>query len=631
MTCAWSGTLAQLKALVATGGHVRAIQDGFEAVYQRSTQTERDSWGASLPELARALKDSLFDELQVLVELQMPMGGERADVILLGGTSERSKGMVVELKQWSDVRADQDMPEVHVGGLGTQQHPSIQAMNYAGKLRFFNAAAHNYAWRAVVFLHNLDAKGIEGLQAGERAAWVSGAPLYGAEDYSKLAASASAHLLPCSLPGDERARVDQAPYEQSQHLIGFLSQHALDIAKGAEGALANSGMGLTLEQAAVQNRVLRALEGPSGQDFIVQGTPGSGKTLLAVSLLLKAMEQGRTCMLAIRNNRLHAILRAVFDKAYPGASGVMAFFLTQGGTGIGQRSLSLDLLILDEAQRMQKSIMDRVLRNAKVTAVFLDETQRLNPPEEGTLLNFASASTQAGRTATPVRLSTSVRGFGGTAYHQWVEHLLATPGDVPSLRLADQRWRTRYTMEACASLEDMIARLRELKGPSDRVALVASFTESPGKKNNPGHAENLRIGYPLTSGFPLYQGSNLSIPWLMQPAEYRAFWMDGRSNRLETVASIYGTQGFESDYVGVVWGRDFVYRDGHWVLGDANVCYDAIDRLVSGGTARGGSRHWSPEAPDLVRNRYRIFLTRGIKGTLIFCEDEETKRHLLGL
>ena len=174
----------------------------------------------------------------------------------------------------------------------------------------------------------------------------------------------------------------------------------------------------------------------------------------------------------------------------------------------------------------------------------------------------------------------------------------------------------------------MIQKLDSRRSPQDRVAMVASFTESPGNPSKITAADNLRIGYPLTSGFDLYKNLDINIPWLMSTVHYKQFWMNGRSNQLDRVASIYGAQGFESDFVGIVWGRDLLFRDGNWILGNPNHCYDAIDRLIS---KRSGRHQWAPEALELMINRYRIFLTRGIKGTLVFCEDDETRRYLMGL
>jgi DUF2075 family protein len=191
-----------------------------------------------------------------------------------------------------------------------------------------------------------------------------------------------------------------------------------------------------------------------------------------------------------------------------------------------------------------------------------------------------------------------------------------------------QPWPSDYIFKTYDSVEALIANLAQLRGADDRIAMVASFTESPGNMGKVTAPDNLRIGYPLTSGFDLYKNSSLNIPWLMSTSHYRQFWIGGSSNNLDRLASIYGAQGFESDYVGVIWGRDLLFRQDRWTLGDPNVCYDAIDRLITG---RPGNRHWAQQALELVLNRYRIFLTRGIKGTLIFCEDEETGAFLTHL
>jgi len=100
--------------------------------------------------------------------------------------------------------------------------------------------------------------------------------------------------------------------------------------------------------------------------------------------------------------------------------------------------------------------------------------------------------------------------------------------------------------------------------------------------------------------------------------QYPQFWYGRESNHLTHCASIYGCQGFEADYVGVIWGRDFVWRNGRWSIGSN--CEDTIGRpplkeLVN---------KRDPRAIPLLVNRYRIFLTRGIQGTYVYCEDEET-------
>lgn len=268
------------------------------------------------------------------------------------------------------------------------------------------------------------------------------------------------------------------------------------------------------------------------------------------------------------------------------------------------------------------------LGRAPVCAVFLDEGQRLNPPEQGTVEAFTQASRLVGKTTEQRQLSAAVRCRGGQPYLDWVEAMLHEPQRRDLLVLARPRLG-KYLFQAVESAEELLNDLRQLRDspPPERVAMVASFTESPGSIEGTGHPDNLRLGYPLTSGWDRYRDSALSIRWLMRPDEYVRFWLNGKSSDLDRVASIYGAQGFEGDYIGVVWGRDLVFRGSKWVLGDPSVCYDTVEGLIS----KRGGRTWGPGALDLLISRYRIFLTRGIKGTMVFAEDAETHNYLRSL
>jgi uncharacterized protein len=621
MPSAWSGSVGQLKSKIENGLFLDEMKNGFENAFQKPTNAEIQSWSISIPEFLYLLEKPIFDGIQIILELQMPIGAERADVVLLGGTDINFKAIIIELKQWSEISLNPVTHEVNVPGLGLHQHPSIQVLNYAGKLHFFNSRAHDYQISSVVFLQNFSKMDKDLLSSEPFHAWIDKAPLYTLGDSIPLESFISNNLLPINLPINEHIDFSNAPYDQSNHLFSFLQEHADDIARDSALAIAATGMGLTDEQERIKNEVISALLSHENKDFIIQGLPGSGKTLLAVSLLLKAAERKIPTALALRNNRLQAILREIFDTAYPGASGMMMFFEPRQGIGIARFEGHIDLLICDEAQRMESRIMPNVLSKCDVSAIFLDESQRLNPPEQGTSKNFSSASSSLGRTPVLRSLSTSVR--IPIRYSEWVENLLAN-SPVAQLKNDYQTLKYGYLFNVFNDVGALLEKLSQLRSPQNRVALVASFTESPGN-NTVDHPDNLRVGYPLTSGFDLYKNSNVNIPWLMSTNHYKQFWIGGRSNNLDRIASIYGCQGFENDYVGVIWGRDFIYRKGEWTLGDPNYSYDGIDRLITGKT---GNHKWNNSALELMVNRYRVFLTRGIKGTFIFCEDEETQAHL---
>lgn len=627
MTSVWTGSLRDLRRLFQSYQPSQIISPKFQQIWGQPPQSQIDAWDNSLSALISALQSPDLDNVLAIIELQMPVGAERADCVLLGGTRDSPKALVIELKQWTGVDLDEVTGEVYVPGQGIHTHPSLQALNYCGKLRFYNAVAKDYEIYGCAFLHHATEEDRSRLSGGIAGQWVKDAPilihLEEMEEYVR------GKLLPAALPDNEATAFANAPFAQSPHLFDFIGKWADAISHDAESILAGTGMGLTEEQRKIKNEVKQLLVKPSGggTDIIVNGRPGSGKTLLAVSILMMAFQQGRSCLFALRNNRLQAVLKQIFDDVTPGLSGFMVFFEPRNGVGIAQFDGHVDVLICDEAQRMEKRIMPNVLPKADISVIFLDESQRLNPPEQGTVSNFASTSRSLGRNPIIRELPSLVRCTGGQDYLDWVEALLKNPADIPVLCESAKSWQSAYELRFSPSVAALLSDLRQRRS-AGRVALVASFTESPGCINDPHHRDNLRVGFPLTSGFSLYQGDDVRITWLMSKSEYRRFWIEGECNKLERVASIYGCQGFEADYVGVIWGRDLLYRNGKWVLGNPNYCYDTINKLVTG---RIPNRKGCEDALTLVLNRYRIFLIRGIKRSMVFCEDEETRKYLADL
>jgi DUF2075 family protein len=84
---------------------------------------------------------------------------------------------------------------------------------------------------------------------------------------------------------------------------------------------------------------------------------------------------------------------------------------------------------------------------------------------------------------------------------------------------------------------------------------------------------------------------------------------------IEQVGCVYTAQGFEFDYVGVIFGTDLVYDPdkGEWV-GDPKRSFD-------GSVKRGKDRF-----AEFVKNTYRVLLSRGLKGCYVHFIDKDTER-----
>ena len=87
---------------------------------------------------------------------------------------------------------------------------------------------------------------------------------------------------------------------------------------------------------------------------------------------------------------------------------------------------------------------------------------------------------------------------------------------------------------------------------------------------------------------------------------------------LGQVGCIYTAQGFEFDYVGVVFGSDLTYnRSTHSWEGHPENSHDSVVK-------RSGQKF-----NDLVKNTYRVLLTRGMRGCYVYFEDRDTESYFL--
>jgi len=87
---------------------------------------------------------------------------------------------------------------------------------------------------------------------------------------------------------------------------------------------------------------------------------------------------------------------------------------------------------------------------------------------------------------------------------------------------------------------------------------------------------------------------------------------------INQVGCVYTAQGFEFDYVGVIWGSDLRFDPSsqQWVA-DRMVSSDNVVRKSKG------------NFEAYVRNIYRVLLSRGLKGCYVYCVDDETAKFLL--
>ena len=597
------------------------FKDNFKKAYGEYPNIEQlKAWESSINYLKNALDDKSIHEFTLVFEYKLPFSNERIDLLIFGENKTEPTILLFELKGWEKATKTSS-PFIVDCDLGTSIHPEYQVENYAGKLRFSHSEADKFNILPAVLMYNAIPQKVN-LEFKK--------PVFFRDDIQDFREFITDHL---QKPLDSKT-IDMflnGQYIQSNKLFDAIKKHFEKIKKQSYFTLAENGWGLSSEQLELIEEIINDLKlGKNNIVYLVQGAPGSGKTLVAIHLLLSALTQNYQTILAYRNNRLINSIRDIFNSIERGLSSPIKFYSIgprAGFKGVAEKNFNgpyLDIVIYDEAQRMTKENIHYALQRGKITVFFYDEGQILNAEEEGTTKNFIIEAQNAGKTIKERFLRGFYRVEGGEQYHKFVEILLREPEKISNdLHLS---WKNNYDFKVFETIDELLYSLAKRKEENFKVALIAAFTESPGDLRNKISIKNLRIGYPLYSGLDIYENLTKKIYWLMDPRnDYVPFWVKGDSNKLDKCASIYGCQGFETDFAGVIWGRDFVYNSGRWKLGENcedNIGKPSLKDIIN--KAKNGNTQAYALALNLLINRYRIFLTRGIKGTYIFCEDPET-------
>ena len=333
--------------------------------------------------------------------------------------------------------------------------------------------------------------------------------------------------------------------------------------------------------------------------------------------------QGRTVMHATGSRSFTQTLRKVAAARAPRVRSLFAYF----NSFMAAEPNGLECLILDEAHRIRETSVNRYTRKelrdrgrpqieellsaARVPVFLLDEHQVVRPGERGTADEIEYHAYQAGMQVERIDLNGQFRCGGSQLYVDWVLRLLdlAPGGAVP--------WTgdDGFEVHIADSPNELETHLSQLDTDGYTARMAAGYCWPWSDPTPDGHLipdvqingwarpRNLR-------GDRSVGGAPPSALWATDPAGFGQ------------VGCIYTAQGFEYDHAGVIIGPDLVRRDGRWrVIREASKDPDFRSRkAVDDATVE-----------RLVRNVYKVLLTRGMRRVHIYSTDPQTRDFLRSL
>ncbi len=574
----------------------------------------------SLPVLAADLVGAGRGGVEMLIEYRLPLTSKRADVVLAGISARSGEPayLVVEVKQWSRAHRYEDSDVlVTVPSYGSRpvSHPLDQVRGYCEYLTDFTATLSELHREVagLAYLQNASDDDVRDLLSG--GGCDSAVRLFTGQHRGELAAFIQSFFAPASgaAAADDLLASRIAPSKQLMQLA-------------AEEVQRREMFVLLDEQRDAYNTVLhavaRARESNTKTAVVVAGGPGSGKSVIALSLLGELARQGRTVIHATGSQSFTTTLRKVAARGAPRVRRTFQYF----NSFMAAAPNEIECLILDEAHRIRetsanrftrssmrtgRSQVDELLSAARVPVFLLDENQVVRPGEMGTVRDITAAAEERGIAVTHIDLDAQFRCGGSLEFIDWVERLLdLRPGGARAWTDDD----ASYTVELMDSPHELEGWLqsRQAEGYGARITAGYCWRWSDPRADG-SLIDDVKIGewsHPWNlKGERATGGAPPAALWASDPAGFGQ------------VGCIYTAQGFEYDYAGVIIGPDLVRRGDRWVT-DRTASKDPVLTRRTQVT--------DADVDRLIHNVYKVLLTRGMLGVGIYPTDRETREFIAG-
>lgn len=596
----------------------RDIQEVILESYQRRTgwivnESQIRAWTSSLLSMAKVLNDDTVpDECGVAVEYTIPQTRKRIDFLVTGRSASQGLAVViVELKQWADAQATAKDAVVitRLGGkLIETYHPSYQAWTYAALLQGFNEAVYQggILLRPCAYLHNYPEPG-EALTDDFYSRHFKRAPLFlrGEKQRTRLREFILSHIR-AGDGGEALYTIESGRIRPSKSLADSLAS----MLRGNEEFVLVDGQKLVFESALAHARSVRQ---KGKLVMIVEGGPGTGKSVVAVNLLVSLIAEGFTSQYVTKNAAPRAVYEARLTKSQKRSE--FSHLFTGSGSFTATGKDAFDALVVDEAHRLNEKSglfgnqgenqVKEIIQASRFSVFFLDESQKVTLKDIGDKDVIRHWAREFGATVDEMQLDSQFRCNGSEAYLAWLDQVLGIR-ETSNEKFSPAEFDFRI-VDSASELKCIIeSRNRE----RNRARMVAGYCWEWKSKRDPSAMDIV---------FPDFQAQ-----WNL--TKDGSLWIEAPQSVRE-VGCIHTCQGLELDYIGVIIGEDLVARGGEVVVqlqkrakGDQSI--RGWKRLVQG---RSAEVRGTIEAT--VRNTYRTLMTRGMKGCYVYCVDSALAEH----
>lgn len=607
----------------------QTIVDEIYAMFQeklgrKTSEAEIRSWENSMEFMDKILDDSeIPDDSSVAIEFTIPLTSRRIDFMIAGEDAQYEDSIIIiELKQWEKAQKvdgkDAIVKTYLGGGIRETTHPSYQAWSYACLLKDFNETVEdeNLPLYPCAYLHNYHFTDNDPLKDEKYEKYYEEAPLYGKGDRRALRDFIKKYIK----YGDDTdilCRIDHGKIKPSKKLQDSL----YSMLHGNKEFLMIDEQKTTYETALQMASMTK--EDGKKRVLIVEGGPGTGKSVLAINLLVDILNDDMITMYVTKNSAprnvfCEKLIGGDYSKTY------IKNLFKSSGTFTQTEENQFDVLIVDEAHRLNEKSgffgnlgenqVKEIINSAKFSIFFIDKHQKIAFNDYGSIEAIEYFANEVDAEIVRCKLDAQFRCNGSDAYLSWLDHVLEIK-DTANYDGFDFDYDFRVIDDVCELRDLIFAKNEEIDDEKiDKTydaRLLAGYCwnwDKDGRSDTNYH--DIVIG-------------DFAMSWNLNNSDTYA--IDETS--INEVGCIHTSQGLEFDYVGVIIGNDMRYEEGHIVT-------DFNQRAKTDQSLKGIKTFYNQNpkealeiADEIIKNTYRTLMTRGMKGCYIYCNDMELQTY----
>ena len=593
------------------------LYDTIKQKMNRSTGlSELNSWRNSLKEMYITLNDSAIpSDAGVAIEYNIPQTSKRVD-FLISGYDDNNKGnvIIIELKQWEQLQAvegHEAIVETYTGGANRRVvHPSYQAWSYAALIKDYNQYVQDedVELHPCAYLHNYPRKDNDPLDAKQYEDILSDAPAftYGQRDALRNFIKKN---IKTGDGEDTLVKIEHGKIKPSKQLQDSIC-----------GMLKGNKEFIMLDEQKVVYETILNLSTKCQKDnkkrtIIVEGGPGTGKTVVAINLLAELTKRDQFAQYVSKNSAP----RIVYGYKLKGSMKRNSVDNLFKGSGCYTDAPlnSIGTILADEAHRLnEKSGMfqnlgenqiKEIIHASRCSVFFIDESQRVTTSDIGSVEEIEKWAKMEHSEVFRMELISQFRCNGSDGYLAWVDDVLQIR-DTANYDLEG----IDYDIRICDSPMEMEHIILEKNNIRNRARILAGYCWNwPKETRNDVNYHDIKIG-------------DYGISWNLDGGDAFAINPDS----VHEAGCIHTSQGLEFDYVGVIIGDDMRYENGEIITDYSKRA--KTDQSMKGikGIAKNNPQEADRLADEIIKNTYRTLMTRGMKGCYVYCTDSKLSEYL---